>query len=455
MRDKKVNTMKCREARQLFYPWLDGELAKEEARRLQEHLRECPACAGELADWQAITLALRGMSRAVAPPEGFSAQVMSRLKESLSAQEAYSASEASAGPEVPARHVHKAAEPAAAGGLPGAKVFPAAQAGDFGRKKGHTARIWTPGRWWQGLSGTWRKGVAAAAAAVILLAGSASFAARYWWPPAGLNGLPVVVDNSGQSEQTPGSGNAIVKTDKPGGDVPANSNNEPRETQTPGERENAPAGPRDRVDKTNNDDNRFHVPAAPGRAANGEGQKSRPEQPRQSDNKQGVAIAANTGQSVSSKAGSGVAIEPRVFLNQTRTIESTLLKVQVADLQAAKKTLLAAAGGSSYQSFGRQRVDGHTVEILRFVVPVERATSFTATASGLGRVMDRQQQSQDISQQFASTLDRYQALIAKRNQTTDGAEADALDQQIKSLEQQLAAWDQEAGQQVVVVWLQE
>ncbi|WP_353928599.1 anti-sigma factor family protein [Desulfofundulus kuznetsovii] len=413
MCNKKVNTMKCREARQLFYPWLDGEVAEEEARRLQEHLRECPACAGELADWQAITLALRGMSKPVAPPEGFSAQVMSRLKESA----------------VP---------------LPGA-----------GRRKDTTRRVWTPGSWWQGLSGTWRKGVAAAAAVVILLAGSASFAARYWWPPAGLNGLPVVVDNSGQSEQTPGSGSTIVKTDKPGGDVPAGLNNGSRDTQATGERENAPPGVRDKVDKANKEGGRSNEPAAPGRAANGGGQKSRPEQPRQSDSKQGVAIAANTGQSVSSKAGSGGAVEPRVFLNQTRTIESTLLKVQVADLQAAKKTLLAAAGDSSCQSFGRQRVDGHTVEILRFVVPVERATSFTATASGLGRVMDRQQQSQDISQQFASTLDRYRALIAKRNQMTEEADIAALDREIKSLEQQLAAWDQEAGQQVVVVWLQE
>ncbi|SHJ24413.1 anti-sigma factor family protein [Desulfofundulus thermosubterraneus] len=447
--------MKCREARQLFYSWLDGELVKEEARRLQEHVQECPACAGELAEWQSITRALKGLSKQVAPPEGFSAQVMSRLKESLSAREVYSANEGSAGPEVPVRHVHKAAKPAAAGGMPGAEILPAAQTGDFGRKKVHTARIWAPGRWWQGLSGAWRRGVAAAAAVVILLAGSASFAARYWWSPAGMNGSPVVLDNSGQIEQTPGNGSTIVNTDKPGQDVPASLNNGTRETQAPGGQENAPAGPRDRVDKANKESDRSNEPAAPGQAVNGGVQKSRPEQPRQSDNKQGVAIAANTGQSGSNRGGSGGAIEPREFLNQARTIESTLLKVQVADLQAAKKTLLAAAGGSSYQSYGQQRVDGHTVEIMRFVVPVERATSFTATASGLGRVVDRQQQSQDISQQFASALDRYQALIAKRNQMTEEADIAALDREIKSLEQQLAAWDQEAGQQVVVVWLQE
>ncbi len=448
--------MKCREARQLFYPWLDGELGKEEARRLQEHLQECPACAEELAGWQVIASALKGMSRAAAPPEGFSAQVMSRLKESLSDQKAYSAGGASTGSRLPADGGHMPAGAAASGKQRKAAIIPGSPLPGAGRGKDATRRVWTPGSWWEGLSGTWRKGVAAAAAAVILLAGSAGFAARYWWPAGVLNSSPVVVDNSaGHSGQASGKDDTIANTGKPGQDVPANLNNGPRGTQTPGRQENAPAGPRDRGDKANKEGDRSNEPAAPGRAANGGVQKSRPEQPRQSDNKQGVAIAANTGQSVSSKSGSGGAIEPRVFLNQTRTIESTLLKVQVSDLQAAKKTLLAAAGGSSYQSFGRQRVDGHTVEILRFVVPVERATSFTATASGLGRVMDRQQQSQDISQQFASTLDRYQTLIAKRNQTTDGAEADALDQQIKSLEQQLAAWDQEAGQQVVVVWLQE
>ncbi|MDQ0285059.1 hypothetical protein J2Z49_000149 [Desulfofundulus luciae] len=455
MRDKKVNTMKCREARQLFYPWLDGELANEEARYLQEHLRECPACAGEVAEWQAITMALMGMSRAVAPPEGFSAQVMSRLKESLSGKAACSAGDTPAGSQLAADCTGIPAGAAASGKQRKAAIIPAGPLPGAGRGKDATRRVWTPGSWWQELSGAWRKGVAAAAAVIILLAGSAGFAARHWWPPEVLNSSPVVVDNTGRSGQAPGKGGTIANADKPGQDVQANLNNGPRETQTPGGQENQPGEHRNGVDKANKESDRSKEPAASGRAANGGVQKSRPEQPRQSDSKQRVAIAANTGQPVINKTGTGTSIEPRVFLNQTRTIESTLLKVQVADLQAAKKTLLAAAGDSSCQSFGRQRVDGHTVEILRFVVPVEQAGPFTATASGLGRVMDRQQQSQDISQQFASTLDRYQALIAKRNQMTEEADIAALDREIKSLEQQLAAWDQEAGRQVVVVWLQE
>ncbi|MGB9805107.1 hypothetical protein, partial [Desulfofundulus sp.] len=153
---------------------------------------------------------------------------------------------------------------------------------------------------------------------------------------------------------------------------------------------------------------------------------------------------------------SGGATEPRVFLNQTRIIKSTLLKVQVADLQAAEKVLIAAAGGNSYQSLGRQRVDGHTVEILHFVLPVEQAGPFINAAFRLGSLIEPpQQHSEDITEKFASALDSYQALIARRSQATDSAEVYALDQQIRLLEQQLADWDREAGRQVVVVWLQE
>ncbi|MQL53327.1 hypothetical protein GFC01_13890 [Desulfofundulus thermobenzoicus] len=148
-------------------------------------------------------------------------------------------------------------------------------------------------------------------------------------------------------------------------------------------------------------------------------------------------------------------LTPRVFLNQPRSIESTLLKVQVADLAAARKALLAESAGLPYQSFGRQQVDGHTVEILRFVVPAERASSFTAVAAGLGRVVDRQYSRQDISQQFAASLDHYRDLIARRNTAGSDTEKADLDRQIRELEQQLSTWDAEAGRQVVVVWLQQ
>ncbi|MDK2888809.1 MAG: hypothetical protein PWP72_1687 [Thermoanaerobacter sp.] len=424
--------MNCREARQLLYPWLDGVATEEEARRLQEHLRECSACAGELAGWRAITSALKGLAAEAAPPEGFSTGIITRLREST-------AETGAGGLPVPGT-----AETAAAGGP------------DATRADGDGTGKRAPGTWWRKLTVTWRRGLAAAAAVVILLAGSASFAARYWWPPEETKGPAMVVDNSGQGEQDRDNSSTAAENRKETvARAPAGAGSQLPEERTPGEDNGQPAAPGGDNGQENVESSGTGEPPSPDPAAAEEGREDRTGQPRKDGSREDMAVAANTGQPEGSRVESRADIVPRVFLNQSRTIESTLLKVEVSDLAAAKNALLAAAGGASYQSFGRQQVEGKTVEILRFVIPVERATHFTATATGLGRVLDRQQQSQDISQQFASTLDRYRALIARHNQTTDKAEAEALEQQIKSLEQQLAAWDREAGQQVVVVWLQE
>ncbi|HHW44689.1 MAG TPA: hypothetical protein GXX25_12985, partial [Desulfotomaculum sp.] len=147
--------MKCREARQLFYPWLDGELSGRQQAELQEHLRECPACAGELAGWMAVSSTLKGMAAEVMVPEGFTAGVMNRLLESLSA-------------DMPAAAV-AGERPAAAGSLAGAvagggmeRYVASAHEKAPGVPGAGRAR-WAPARWWQGLSHSWRRGVAAAA----------------------------------------------------------------------------------------------------------------------------------------------------------------------------------------------------------------------------------------------------------------------------------------------------
>lgn len=71
--------MQCREAREFFSPWLDGELAAEEREALQRHLAECPACRAEWERWQEISRALRGMKAPVAAPPGFLAAANARL----------------------------------------------------------------------------------------------------------------------------------------------------------------------------------------------------------------------------------------------------------------------------------------------------------------------------------------------------------------------------------------
>ncbi|HHW43858.1 MAG TPA: hypothetical protein GXX25_08635, partial [Desulfotomaculum sp.] len=263
-----------------------------------------------------------------------------------------------------------------------------------------------------------------------------------WWPPAGIPGPAVLAQN-------PGDGSPVY-----GGDGGGTGREAPPAEQGGPQDAGTPAAPPDTGGKQGGPGADGRVPAGnsagSSRPGTGNGQAAPGGEPGKIDQQDGTAAPGGD-----ARAGISAALTPRVFLNQPRSIESTLLKVQVADLAAAGKTLLAEAAGLPYQSFGRQQVDGHTVEILRFVVPAERASSFTAVAAGLGRVVDRQNSRQDISQQFAASLDHYRDLIARRNNAgSDGEKAD-LDRQIRELEQQLSTWDTEAGRQVVVVWLQQ
>ncbi|WP_027717630.1 anti-sigma factor family protein [Desulfovirgula thermocuniculi] len=269
--------------------------------------------------------------------------------------------------------------------------------------------------WWRFLPPAARRGVAAAAAAALLLAGAGGFAARHWWP-VGIP--PQVAVNTGQS--TPGS------------TVPEGAS--PPVTGTGGRSGelSAPAPPEGTGTR--------EVTAAP--PAN----SSKPQGP--ANGAPGRREASTTPQD----GGAGPGKAPLVFLNRPRIIEETLLKVQVADLAAARSALLALGGQYERQEFGRQQLDGKTVEIWRFVIPAEKAGEFISAAGRLGKVTGRQDQTTDRTADFARALERYHSLLA---QAAGGGENNSsLEAEINFLEQQLLNWDREAGQHVVVVLLE-
>lgn len=72
--------MNCKEARELFYPFLNNDLSPDERSRLQAHLAVCAVCREELAGWQLISGALKRVaSLEVSPPPGFHQRLMARL----------------------------------------------------------------------------------------------------------------------------------------------------------------------------------------------------------------------------------------------------------------------------------------------------------------------------------------------------------------------------------------
>lgn len=71
--------MKCTKARELFSPFLDGELAPHEAGALEAHLAACAACRGELAVWKRLSAEVRGLREDARAPEGFAQRVMQQV----------------------------------------------------------------------------------------------------------------------------------------------------------------------------------------------------------------------------------------------------------------------------------------------------------------------------------------------------------------------------------------
>ena len=79
--------MNCVDARQLFSPWLDGELDEASAVALRLHLEGCGECSRELALWEDMSQALRQARPDVVAPSGFAEGVMARLRDEAAAGE--------------------------------------------------------------------------------------------------------------------------------------------------------------------------------------------------------------------------------------------------------------------------------------------------------------------------------------------------------------------------------
>jgi len=535
--------MNCQQARQLFSPWLDGELTDEERRAFEEHLAACRACAVELEKLQAVAAAMRKMRVPVAPPEGFAALVAERLRRELAAAASAGAGEgAGSGAEVerPAGATAVAKMPAGApgavaaagdgGAKAGAKVVPlagrvrsgqkgqaapevgaaaagatgsgatgggmaasgagpeaaggdasrraaaggvdpeAAVAGGAGKAQAGKAAggrqafaRWQQGLriWPQGLRTGWRKSAAVAAALLMLLGGSAALAGRYLGGPGIFRPAVVAEQSPSPSIDAEQKANVDRGAVKPGDDTQI----APGTGEAPGTAGDGLA-PGDGAGR----DNPTASPGSPGApgAANGErpliaGNSSgapgagSPGQPAGNSNGEAGASGGEKGREITD-AGSA-AVQPKVFLNHPRAVESMQIRVQVRDLDAAASQLKALAQAKSVDYSVDHKAwtaEGKAVDIFRLPLPREQVEQFIGYVSALGQVIERSpRQVRDISNEFTELLNSYHDLLEERK-TASGAHAQKLDAAIKQKEEELTAKDREAREQVVVmVWLVE
>jgi hypothetical protein len=143
-----------------------------------------------------------------------------------------------------------------------------------------------------------------------------------------------------------------------------------------------------------------------------------------------------------------------VLLSKPRVLISTTIEVQVNNLDQARAAALdlAANLGASLAWQQSAQNGSHANLFLSFTVNPGQASALQTQLSGLGYVVQKQTDSQDISANYASAQAACQTLKAEQAAAPE-SERQQYDNQIKALEQQLQGWDNAIGKQTVILWL--
>lgn len=416
--EREVKQVRCKSVQERFSPWLDGELSEIERIAVEEHLAGCPRCRAELKAWEEISASLRGLKSSVSAPEGFAAGVIARLETMPAASGVAGALEA---------------EGLETSSEAGKGLKTAAKRGGFALAKA----LGLGSRWGMhlGMSSTARRWAASAAAVVLLASSSLGIAFHYWGSSiapriAGIPGIaniydraylpPAEGDNAGASTTSGISGtlgaNSAVSP-LPGNGATGNSSSE---ASAPGE-----GGP----------------PAATGESGAG---------------KSGAAVSPSPTGSSGETSIAAVSLQPKVFLSKERVITSTLVKIQVADLDAAQAQLntLRKNYGATSQVLARQANGASERYIVKLVAAPEKEAALITALGQLGTVVSQTTETQNITANFEETLEEYRATIAQLNSAADAAQAQELIVRARDLENLLNTWDKEAEKRVIVVWLE-
>jgi hypothetical protein len=286
------------------------------------------------------------------------------------------------------------------------------------------------------LPATWRKAVAAAATLLLLAGGSAGV----------MNGLNLAGNGKNIVMESPLPNVAAVP--EPGGTpVPVNTNNNDNSANPDG---NAP----DATPST--------VPPESGAV----------EKPGGNQDGSSPAVAREHQQTGNSNSAEGdiTATKPagsktgfsaleaggeRVLLSDDMKVTSTVLKISVDDLATARTRAasLAAGVGAETKVFPEQ-TSGKTVLVMRITVDSDQAPYLTEVLSGLGTSFHRQDEKRDLLPLYNETKVQYNELLERRDAATDSGERRQLDIQAASYKQLLDAWEEEAGKQVINLWLE-
>jgi len=282
----------------------------------------------------------------------------------------------------------------------------------------------------------WRKVVAAAAAALMLVAGASGGATDLWR----------LVTGGGKNMALEPRGPAGVDGSRTGEYIALNS---PDVTNAPNT--TAPLG----VSDPFAGDAGTGPPADPAQPDEpaGAGEIATPRTGGAAGNEAGAA--GNTPE-VESLMAANAPAGTTALLSDSMKVTSTVLKFAVGDIDAAraKAVSIAAGAGAANQVFPEQN-SGKPVLVMRMTIEAARAGDLINSLQQVGNLVDRQDESRDLTTLYNETVLRYNDLLQRRSQAQDAAEQQKLAAQAAAYKQQLDAWSEEAGKRVLMVWLEE
>ncbi len=250
----------------------------------------------------------------------------------------------------------------------------------------------------------WKK-VAASAAAVVLLA-FASY--TYALPP-----LIQLANNN----QTP-----LVSSNTPGNAEVTNNNS----TEVPQPNENS--SPNEAGQEIPN----YTQPAQPGSQETDNSQVIDAPEPQQTEN------------------------APVLLSADQQNIKTILLKIS-ANAESSYDNAVSTAQnlGAQTESLGQQVKDDISYNQVMIVVSRDNEAVLLGKLGTLGDIISEQEDYKDISTAYQNTWDQYNNLKEQKSSSNDAEEIQYLDNEIKSLADKLGAFEQQADQVTIVLWLQE
>lgn len=270
----------------------------------------------------------------------------------------------------------------------------------------------------------WRKAVAAAATLLLMAGGSAGITSGIWKMADG--GKAVVMERTSPPAVSVGNGSEYTATGEPvEGTEPAEGDpGNPGGPHMGGLSGEKPGGNANAA--TGNNEEK-HIGNEPAETSSGNNTVSEPVVP-------GIAAA---------------------MLSNGMTVNSTVLKFAVDDMDSARARAvsIAAGFGAANQVFPEQN-NGKAVVVMRMTVESGKASDLIAGLGDVGTLVDRQDESRDLTSLYNETMVKYQDLQTRKSAAQSSEERRQLESQASSYKQQLDAWAEEAGKRVVVVWLE-